>query len=149
MSKANSISWDEAMEMELARLETNLHFVVDYSTLMQLTAVEFRAKECLSNIEEIKKYLALHERREKEGPPVYWGHCVDSNSRSALCLILHHYWANQMLYFNKIVREVLASESSLWSKAVALFVWVVAEVAFVCFLAWIFYVVSWYLDSVG
>ncbi len=55
MSKANSISWDEAMEMELARLETNLHFVVDYSTLMQLTAVEFRAKECLSNIEEIKK----------------------------------------------------------------------------------------------
>lgn len=71
MSKADSISWDEAMEMELARLETNLHFVVDYSTLMHLTAVEFRAKECLSNIEEIKKYLALHERREKEGPPVY------------------------------------------------------------------------------
>ena len=54
-----------------------------------------------------------------------------------------------MLYFNKIVREVLASESSLWSKAVALFVWVVAEVAFICFLAWIFYVVSWYLNSVG
>jgi hypothetical protein len=54
-----------------------------------------------------------------------------------------------MLYFNKIVREVVSSEGSLWSKAVALLVWVVAEVAFVCFLAWIFYVVSWYLDSVG
>lgn len=59
------------MEMELARLETNLHFVVDYSSLMHLSAVEYRAKDCLSNIEEIKKYLALHEQREKEGPSVY------------------------------------------------------------------------------
>lgn len=54
-----------------------------------------------------------------------------------------------MFYFNKIVREVATSDGSLWSKAVALFVWVVAEVAFISFLAWIFYVVSWYLDSVG
>lgn len=55
------------MEMELARLETNLHFVLDYSSLMHLSAVEYRAKDCLSNIEEIKKYLALHEQRETRG----------------------------------------------------------------------------------
>ena len=55
------------MEMELARLETNLHFVVDYSSLMHLSAVEYRAKDCLSNIEEIKKYIAMYEQREREG----------------------------------------------------------------------------------
>jgi len=66
MSRADSITWFEAMEMELARLETNLHFVVDYSTLMHLGAMEHRAKDCLSNIEEIKKYIALYEQRERE-----------------------------------------------------------------------------------
>lgn len=54
-----------------------------------------------------------------------------------------------MVFFNNIARDMLTSKSSLWSKAAALFVWVVAEVAFVSFLAWIFYVVSWYLNSVG
>jgi hypothetical protein len=52
------------MEMELARIETNLHFIVDYSSLMHLSAVEYRAKDCLSNIEEIKKYIAIHEQRQ-------------------------------------------------------------------------------------
>lgn len=71
MSRANSITWLEAMEMEMARLETNLHFVVDYSTLMHLTAVEYRAKDCLDNIQEIKKYLALYEQRERESTKVH------------------------------------------------------------------------------
>lgn len=71
MSRANSITWFEAMEMEMARLETNLHFVVDYSTLMHLTAVEYRAKDCLDNIQEIKKYLALYEQRERESTEVH------------------------------------------------------------------------------
>lgn len=71
MSRANSITWFEAMEMEMARLETNLHFVVDYSTLMHLTAVEYRAKDCLDNIQEIKKYLALYEQRERESTKVH------------------------------------------------------------------------------
>lgn len=50
------------MEVELARLEVNLHFIVDYSSLMHLTAVGVRAEQCLSNIKEIKQYLQLHEQ---------------------------------------------------------------------------------------
>lgn len=62
MGTPDSITWSEAMEVELARLEVNLHFIVDYSSLMHLSAVGVRAEQCLSNIKEIKQYLQLHEQ---------------------------------------------------------------------------------------
>jgi len=62
MATPDSITWGEAMEAELARLEVNLHFIVDYSSLMHLSAVGVRAEQCLSNINEIKKYIRIHEQ---------------------------------------------------------------------------------------
>jgi hypothetical protein len=57
-----SVSIDEAMSVELAKLEANLRLVSNYSKLMHLTLIGIKAEECLSNIQEIKKYIELHEQ---------------------------------------------------------------------------------------
>jgi hypothetical protein len=71
MSVRESITWQSAIEMELARIETNLHFVDDYSSLMHIPGINLRAKQCLESIDEIKKYLTLHERTETESPSLH------------------------------------------------------------------------------
>jgi hypothetical protein len=71
MSVSESIKWQNAIEMELARIEANLHFVDDYSSLMHIPGINLRAKQCLESIDEIKKYLILNERTEKESPPLH------------------------------------------------------------------------------
>ncbi len=71
MSANESITWQSAIEMELARIETNLHFVDDYSSLMHIPGINLRAKQCLESIDEIKKYLTLHERTETESSPLH------------------------------------------------------------------------------
>lgn len=47
----------EEVAMQLARLEVNLNFIVDYSKYMQITLIEVKAKQCMLDIEEIKKQL--------------------------------------------------------------------------------------------
>lgn len=47
MSANESITWQSAVEMELARIEANLHFVDDYSSLMHIPGINLRAKQCL------------------------------------------------------------------------------------------------------
>lgn len=71
MSANESITWQSAVEMELARIEANLHFVDDYSSLMHIPGINLRAKQCLESIDEIKKYLILHERTETESSPLH------------------------------------------------------------------------------
>jgi hypothetical protein len=71
MSVSESIKWQNAIEMELARIEANLHFVDDYSSIMHISGINLRAKQCLESIDEIKKYLILNERTEKESPPLH------------------------------------------------------------------------------
>ena len=71
MSANESITWQSAVEMELARIETNLHFVDDYSSLMHIPGINLRAKQCSESIDEIKKYLILHERTETESSPLH------------------------------------------------------------------------------
>lgn len=54
-----SMNVEDAIAVELARLEVNLHFVSDYSSLMHIPGINLRANQCLESIDEIKKYLTL------------------------------------------------------------------------------------------
>lgn len=57
------------MGAELAKLEANVRFIANYSRLMHLTLVGVKAEECLSDIQEIKKYIELHEQSRTELQP--------------------------------------------------------------------------------
>lgn len=54
-----------AIEMQLARLEVNLNFIVDYSKYMQITLIEVKARQCLIDIEEIKQQLNTPIKNEQ------------------------------------------------------------------------------------
>lgn len=55
----------EEVAMQLAQLEVNLNFIVDYSKYMQITLIEVKAKQCLIDIEEIKKQLNTPIKNEQ------------------------------------------------------------------------------------
>lgn len=55
----------EEVAMQLARLEVNLNFIVDYAKLMQVTLIEVKAKQCLIDIEEIKQQLNTPIKNEQ------------------------------------------------------------------------------------
>ena len=52
-----SISPATGVEMQLARLEVSLNLIEDYAKLTHVTLIEVKAKQCLMEIENIKKYL--------------------------------------------------------------------------------------------
>lgn len=52
-----------------------------------------------------------------------------------------------MLNFSSVVRMIFAGNSSLYSKIIGLIVYIIAEAAFVAFLAWVFFTFLWYLDN--
>ena len=52
-----SISPVAGVEMQLARLEVSLNLIENYAKLTHVTLIEVKAKQCLMEIENIKKYL--------------------------------------------------------------------------------------------
>lgn len=64
MSNSEFVAWQHAVEMALARLEANLHLIDDYSSIMCISSINLRAKQCLDSIEEIKKCLAVDEQAQ-------------------------------------------------------------------------------------
>jgi len=53
-----------------------------------------------------------------------------------------------MLYFNRVIREMITdNNSSKPSRLIAILAWVLLEAAFIAFLAWVFFVTLWYLES--
>ena len=57
-----SLRIDEGMGAELAKLEANIRLITNYSNIMHLTLIRIKAEECLLEIQEIKKYIELHEQ---------------------------------------------------------------------------------------
>ena len=64
-----SLRIDEGMGAELAKLEANIRLITNYSNIMHLTLIRIKAEECLSDIQEIKKYIELHEQSRTELQP--------------------------------------------------------------------------------
>ena len=56
-----SISPATGVEMQLARLEVSLNLIEDYAKITHITLREVKAKQCLMEIEDIKKYLQKYE----------------------------------------------------------------------------------------
>jgi len=56
-----SISPATGVEMQLARLEVSLNLIEDYAKITHITLIEVKAKQCLMEIEDIKKYLQKYE----------------------------------------------------------------------------------------
>ena len=52
-----SISPAAGVEMQLARLEVSLNLIENYAKLTHVTLIEVKAKQCLMEIEDIKKHL--------------------------------------------------------------------------------------------
>jgi hypothetical protein len=55
--RTHSISPAARVEMQLARLEVSLNLIEDYAKITHTTLIEVKAKQCLMEIEHIKKYL--------------------------------------------------------------------------------------------
>jgi len=64
-----SLRIDEGMGAELAKLEANIRLITNYSSIMHLTLIRIKAEECLLEIQEIKKYIELHEQSRTELQP--------------------------------------------------------------------------------
>ena len=47
----------DLVEEQLERLEINLNLIVGYAKITHVTLIEVKAKQCLMEIENIKKYL--------------------------------------------------------------------------------------------
>ena len=47
----------DLVEEQLERLEINLNLIVGYAKLTHTTLIEVKAKQCMLDIEEIKKHL--------------------------------------------------------------------------------------------
>jgi hypothetical protein len=47
----------DLVEKQLERLEINLNLIVDYAKLTHVTPIEVKAKQCMLDIEDIKKHL--------------------------------------------------------------------------------------------
>ena len=47
----------DLVEEQLERLEINLNLIENYAKLTHVTLIEVKAKQCLIEIEEIKKHL--------------------------------------------------------------------------------------------
>ena len=45
------------LRVDLESLEINLNLIEDYAKLTHVTLIEVKAKQCLMEIEDIKKYL--------------------------------------------------------------------------------------------
>jgi hypothetical protein len=53
-----------------------------------------------------------------------------------------------MVYFSRVIRNMITdNDSSKRSRIVAIAAWVLLEAAFIAFLAWVFFVTLWYLES--
>ena len=52
-----SISPAAGVEMQLARLEVSLNLIENSAKLTHVTLIEVKAKQCLMEIEDIKKHL--------------------------------------------------------------------------------------------
>jgi hypothetical protein len=64
MSSSELVAWQSTVEMGLARLEANLQLIEDYSSIMCISSINLRAKQCLDSIDEIKKCLNVDEQVE-------------------------------------------------------------------------------------
>ena len=64
MGSSELVAWQGTVEMGLARLEANLQLIENYSSLMCISSINLRAKQCLDSIDEIKKCLNVDEQVE-------------------------------------------------------------------------------------